>query len=94
MPIVTRVRKEPSGLGSAMHEHIAGVCTTENLYYTRGQVVARLRQGETWITQANGQTARIREIRFCPRAGCIANPYITTRADDSLDNNLENLPRC
>ena len=35
MPVVTRVRKERSSDGT--HEHIAGVCTMENYYYTRAQ---------------------------------------------------------
>jgi len=37
---------------------------------------------------------RFRVIRFCPAAAYIATPSLTTRADDYIDDNLENLPRC
>jgi len=36
---------------------------------------------------------RFRVIRFCPAAAYIPTPYLTTRAGDWNDDNLENLPR-
>lgn len=91
MPTVTRVRKEATNDG---HRHIEGVCTTDGVHYTRAQVVDGINRGEDWHTYFGGQRAQIRPIRFCPRPACIAAPYITTRPDNSLDNNLENLPEC
>lgn len=91
MPTVTQVRKELASDG--VHRHIAGVCAS-NTYYARQQVVEGIRRGEDWHTYANGRKAPIREIRYCPAAGCPAMPYITTRPDDSRDDNLENLPLC
>lgn len=93
MPTVNRVRKELSSDGS--HRHIAGVCTTDNYYYTRADVVASIRAGNSWITRSPaGHTATIRPISYCPATSCIAAPYITTRADNAKDDNLENLPEC
>ena len=92
MPTVTRVRKELAADG--LHRHIEGVCTTENLHYTRAEVVDSIGRGNVWITSGNGQQAVIRPISYCPRTGCLAKPYITTRADNSLDDDLENLPEC
>jgi hypothetical protein len=90
---VTKVRKEQSDDGS--HEHIKGVCTVTGQYFSRAEVVASINDGNIWNTRApSGHTAVIRPISFCPRPACIASPYITTRPDNQLDDNLENLPRC
>lgn len=91
--IVTRVRKETSTEGGR-HEHIEGVCTVENRFYFRRQVVDSIAAGNVWVTSAGGREAVIRPIRHCPWSGCFATPYITTRPDDSRDDNLENLPPC
>lgn len=89
----TKVRKELSSDRS--HEHIQGVCTTGNQHYTRAYVVASINSGDTWVTRsASGNTAVIRPMKYCPGSGCLATPYITTRADNQKDDNLENLPRC
>lgn len=90
--LVGRVRREACGDG--VHRHIEGVCTyPTGEHFTRTQVVASIGAGNEWYTHVNGvKQARIRPIRQCPR--CSAVPYITTRADDSLDNNLESLPNC
>jgi len=90
---VIRVRKESSSQGS-QHEHIEGVCTTADLHYTRREVVDSINGGNTWRTAADGQYADIRPIRYCRYSGCMATPYITTGADETAKNNLENLPRC
>lgn len=93
MPTVTKVRKELSSDGS--HRHIEGACTVEGVHYTRRQVVDSIRAGNVWITRSpSGQTAVIRPIGYCPAYGCMATPYITTRPDNSKDDNLENLPPC
>ena len=92
MPTVTGTRKELSSDGS--HRHIAGVCTTDRLYYTRAQVVAGLDRGELWETFGGGARARIRKIQFCPHGSCLLSPYITTAPDHTAANNLDNLPPC
>lgn len=92
MPTVTKVRKETSEDGS--HRHIEGVCTTDGAHHTRRQVVESIARGNVWVTSAGGNTATIRPITYCPAPRCLATPYITTRADNSTDNNLENLPPC
>jgi hypothetical protein len=87
MPTVSKVRKERAN----DHDHIQGVCTTEGTYYVRAAVVASINGGTRWVTSGGGV---IRPITFCPVSGCAAAPYITTRPDNSIDNNLESLPRC
>ena len=42
----------------------------------------------------DGEHANIREITYCKRPGYMATPYITTDADATAKNNLDNLPRC
>lgn len=91
--VVTRVRKEWSDQGGR-HEHIEGVCTSSSNHHTRQDVVNSIRAGNTWVTSASGREAVIRPMTYCPGSGCLASPYITTRADNSKDDNLENLPRC
>jgi Protein of unknown function (DUF3892) len=92
MPTVTKVRKELSTDGT--HRHIRGVCTSADVYYSRGEVVASMEAGQRWVTSGGGSEATIRMISYCPAAACLATPYITTRADSSRDDNLENLPEC
>ena len=93
MPTVTKVRKELSASGT--HRHIEGVCTIDGTHYTRRQVVEDISRGNVWTTRSpGGSTAVIRPITYCPASGCMATPYITTRADSQKDDNLENLPPC
>ena len=93
MPTVTKVRKELSS--DATHRHIEGVCTIDGTHYTRRQVVESIARGNVWTTRsASGSTAVIRPINYCPAAACLASPYITTRPDNSKDDNLENLAPC
>jgi hypothetical protein len=92
MPTVTKVRKEPSSDGR--HRHIKGVCTAADVYYSRKEVVDGIDRGESWVTSAGGRQATIQKISYCPAASCLATPYITTRADTSREDNLENLPEC
>lgn len=86
---VDRVHRELSSSGGS-HYHIAGVCSN-NYYYPRQFVVDSINQGNTWMTVGGG---RIRPITYCPFGQCTATPYITTRPDDRLDDNLENMPEC
>lgn len=91
--LVDRVRREACGDGR--HQHIKGVCTySGGVYYPRAQVVQSITNGNEWYTHVGGgaRGARIRPISRCPR--CTATPYITTRPDDEIDNNLESLPEC
>ena len=93
VPTVSKVRKELSASGT--HRHIEGVCTIDGTHYTRRQVVEGIARGESWTTRSpSGSTATIRPLERCTTAGCPATPYITTRADNQKDDNLENLPSC
>ena len=93
MPTVTKVRKESASDGS--HRHIEGVCTSDSVHHTRRQVVDSIKAGSVWVTRSpSGNTAVIRPINYCPAPRCTAAPYITTRADNQKDDNLENLPPC
>jgi hypothetical protein len=89
---VTRVRKERSTDGT--HEHIAGVCTTANVYYTRREVVDSINGGNTWRTSAGGYSATITPTNYCLKANCFASPYIKTNPNSTKKDNLENLDRC
>ena len=89
---VTRVRKELSDDGT--HKHIKGVCTTDGTYYSRKEVVDSIKGGNTWKTSADGYIATIKTIAFCPKAGCLATPYIETTRDSTKKDNLENLDAC
>ncbi len=92
MTTVAKVRKEWSSDGT--HRHIEGVCTTTGTHYTRKEVVDGINRGEDWHTSAGGTTAKIKPMRYCPAAACLASPYITTAPDHTTENNLENLPEC
>jgi Protein of unknown function (DUF3892) len=93
MPTATNVRKEMASNGS--HRHIEGVCTIDGSHHTRREVVDSIARGNVWTTRSpSGNTAVIRPITYCPASGCLASPYITTRADNQNDDNLENLPPC
>jgi hypothetical protein len=89
---VTKVRKEMSSDGS--HKHIEGVCTSDGTHYTRKQVVDSIKDGNTWKTSAGGYSETIETITYCPKAGCMATPYIKTKPDSTKLDNLENLPLC
>jgi hypothetical protein len=90
---VTKVSMESSTQGG-WHEHIKGVCTSGGTPYTRKEVVDSLNAGKDWQTLADGDYAKIRKIDSCKHSGCQATPYITTGADATTMNNLDNLPRC
>jgi hypothetical protein len=90
---VTKVRMESSDQGGR-HEHIEGVCTSGGTHYTRKEVVDSLDAGKDWQTLADGDYAKIRKISYCKHSGCLTTPYITTGADATTKNNLDNLPRC
>jgi hypothetical protein len=89
---VTKVRKEWSA--DKTHEHIEGVCTSDGTHFTRQEVVDSIDAGNTWKTNADGYEATIEMMKFCPKANCLANPYIKTKPDSTKKDNLENLDRC
>jgi hypothetical protein len=89
---VTRVRKELSS--DKTHLHIEGVCTDANVHWMRKEVVDSIRAGHTWKTSAGGYSATIEVIAHCPQAHCLAMPYIKTKPDTTLKDNLENLDTC
>lgn len=90
--VVTKVRKELSD--DASHEHIEGVCTDAGVHYSRQQVVDSINAGNTWKTSADGYEATITTMSYCPKANCLAKPYIKTNPDSTKKDNLENLDRC
>ena len=89
---VTKVRKELSADGK--HKHIKGVCTKDGTYYSRKEVADSINAGNTWKTSADGYTATIKVIKYCPKSGCLATPYIETNPDSTKKDNLENLDLC
>jgi hypothetical protein len=89
---VTGVRKELSADGT--HRHIEGVCTTAGVHYTRKHVVDSIDAGDTWKTSADGLSATIQKVTYCPKSHCLATPYIKTNPDSSKKDNLDNLDAC
>jgi hypothetical protein len=89
---VTKVRKETSA--DRTHQHLEGVCTSAGVHYTRAEVVASINAGNSWVTSADGYSATIETIKYCPKPACLATPYIKTKPDSTKKNNLENLPIC
>ena len=89
---VTNVRKELSDDGT--HKHIQGVCTSGGTYYSRKEVVDSIDAGNTWKTSADGYTATIKKMSYCPQPACVASPYIETNRDSTKKDNLENLDSC
>ncbi len=89
---VTKVRKERSVDGT--HLHIEGVCTSSGTHYTREEVVNSINNGNTWKTSADGYEATIKVIKYCPKAQCLATPYIETKPDSTKKDNLEKLDEC
>jgi hypothetical protein len=87
---VTKVRKETSSDGQ--HRHLEGVITDGGTHYTRKEVVDSIGAGNTWKTSAEGYSATIHKVSYCPRAACLASPYIATNPDSTKKDNLENLP--
>jgi hypothetical protein len=89
---ITGVRKETSSDGT--HKHIEGVCTTAGVHYTRKQVVDSIKSGNVWKTSANGFSATVETMTYCPKSSCLASPYIKTKPDSTKKDNLENLDAC
>jgi hypothetical protein len=88
---VTHVRMEDSSdLG---HEHISKVRTNTGVVSTRREVVDSIAAGNYWQTSAQGHTAKIHAIPFCPRNRCTVSPYIRTNPNSVTVDNLESLPR-
>jgi hypothetical protein len=57
-------------------------------------VVSSIDAGNIWKTSADGYEAVIEKISYCPRAECLAKPYIKTKPDSTKKDNLENLDAC
>lgn len=89
---VTKVRKEQDK--SDNHEHIVGVITQSEIPYTNAEVVKSIADGNNWYTRVpNYPDAKIKPMDYCPASRCLHKPYLTTEADATKKNNLENLPR-
>jgi Protein of unknown function (DUF3892) len=87
---VTAVRKEESSDGT--HKHLEGVITDAGTHYTRKEVVDSIDKGHVWETSADGYTATIEKMKYCPAKDCLATPYIKTNPDSTKRDNLDNLP--
>ncbi len=92
MPQVRGVRWVLAADGT--HEHIAGVCTAERVYFSRDDVASRIELGEQWWVGNDGPRARIRTARRCPSPDCGVETYIATDSEDAPAFELENLPVC
>ena len=84
---VTRVRRERSLSGT--HEHIEGVWTSDDQYFSRGQVIRSLGAGEEWYANGGRSLASIGLVTYCPWPGCSLKPYVSTldrrRGADALE---------
>lgn len=89
---VTGARRETALDGS--HRHVEDVCTDAGIHYTRREVAESLARGDDWRTSAEGRTAPIETVTYCPAPGCLVTPYLRTHADATAANNLECLPDC
>jgi hypothetical protein len=91
---VKKVRKESVRTNGGTHEHIVGVLPGAGNYYSNQEVVDSIAASNEWLTDAEGEPkAKIRQLGYCPVTDCYHKPYLTTDADSSRRNNLENLPR-
>jgi hypothetical protein len=75
------------------HQHLAGVCTADGVYYSRQEVAASIEAGLAWWTERDGERAVIRTAASCPFPGCV-RPYLTTAPDHAPMSDLERLPNC
>jgi len=89
-------RVHKSWNASGTHQHIEFVCQEgTGTHWTPGEVVASIASGNDWRTRgADGSSARIKPLQFCPAPSCLTKPYITTQPDHTTANNLDNLPPC
>jgi Protein of unknown function (DUF3892) len=85
---IARVHLVPSA-GAIPHQHIGSVMLTDGRIVQRFAVIASIRAGDRWYTNAT-PPAQV-YVHRCPSCG--ANDYITTHPDDTTTNNLLKLPR-
>lgn len=87
---VQKTRRNQSKDGT--HNHIIGVLT-EGVFYSNAEVGDSIARGDRWLTHAPGwPSATIKPLSYCPRYACMLTPFLTTEADSTAQNNLENLP--
>lgn len=88
---VNKVRKQWAADKS--HQHIIGVVTVANIFYTNKEVTDSLAAGNEWFTDVSGvPRAKIHKVSYCAATSCLHAPYLTTAPDSTTANNLENLP--
>lgn len=87
--VVTAVTKEVSSDGT--HRHIKSVWSAGS-EYSRADAATSIKAGNSWVTSQDGYSAPIEVVSYCPKAGCYANPYLRTKANGVLTDNLEKLP--
>ena len=71
---VVGVEHERSISGS--HEHVAGVWTSSDEYFTRDEVLRSLELGDAWWTLDDGRREPLRRVTHCPWPGCSVIPYL------------------
>jgi hypothetical protein len=84
---INAVRKDPAVVPVA-HRHIAAVRLTSGQSLMRAQVIAYIRAGDTFTTVGD-PPGRV-HVHACPY--CHSGDYITTHPDDTITNNLDDLP--
>lgn len=86
---VIKVRKKICGKRDS--RHIVGVVTDDNQFHPNARVVQSIKAQNKWMTWVHGvPPATVKELDRCPH--CTHGPYLTTDADRTAKNNLENLP--
>ena len=77
--LVVGVEHERSISGS--HEHVAGVWTSADEYFTRDEVLRSLERGDAWWTLGDGRREPLRRVTHCPWPGCSVIPYLLVAVD-------------
>ena len=76
---VVGVEHERSISGS--HEHVAGVWTSADEYFTRDEVLRSLERWDAWWTLGDGRREPLRRVTHCPWPGCSVIPYLLVAAN-------------
>jgi hypothetical protein len=86
--IIAAVHLEPQNYPSR-HDHIEKVKLTDGTVEYRSTVIAKIKLGHRYFTNANPPASVW--VHHCPH--CRTHDYITTHPDNTTANNLLSLPR-
>lgn len=88
---VTRTAKETAWQNGS-HRHIAALCLEGGGRVAKAEAIRRIRARlDSYYTLANGQVAEVEVVDRCERCG---TDYLRTDKDDTIHNNLLELPDC